>query len=100
MKSLNPESDTDILLLDLKRRISGFSKLVDVDHYLVFVYFMSAAAASEETLRDYYYDRLSNQFVCNGWKNTILMLQLLPVLWRMGSTWPAYLLQHTEFICA
>lgn len=86
--------------MDLKNRINGFPELADVDHYLTWVYFISAAAASDGTLRDYYYSRLSNHAVSHEWKNIKLMLRLLPVLWRTGSTWPSYLLRHTEFICA
>lgn len=93
-------SDVDGAIEQLRELIDTFPEIRDVEHYLTWVFFISAAAASADTLRNYFFNRLLYHVELFGWRNVPLMLEFLSNLWITGEAWPAQLLNHKDYICA
>lgn len=99
-KAENPRINLDPILESFKFKLQGFRDLIDLDHYLTWVYFNCAAASINEELRQFFAGHLAQHMQMFGFKNIPLMLQLLQRLWEDDSSWPSMLQSHQDYICA
>lgn len=84
----------------LREDIETHESLLQLDHFLTWVYFIAAAASPNEDIGRYFSRKLYRHTMTFGWKNVGMMLKLLEVVKATNSCWCAQLQEHHDFLCA